>query len=64
VPGDGLCEEGEDAWLRRVMAEADADEGWIPEEQVDEALSGLVPAGSPGGFAQGGPADLMAPGPS
>jgi hypothetical protein len=63
VPGDGFCGEGEDAWLRRVMAEADDDEGWIPEEQAGAALAGLAPAGSPGGFAQGGPADLMAPGP-
>ena len=63
VPADGFYGEGEDAWLRRVMAEADADEEWIPEEQVDAALSGLAPAGSPGGFAQGGPADVMAPGP-
>ena len=63
VPADGFYGEGEDAWLRRVMAEADADEEWIPEEQVDAALSGLAPAGSPGGFAQGSPADVMAPGP-
>ena len=63
APADGFYGEGEDAWLRRVMAEADADEEWIPEEQVDAALSGLAPAGSPGGFAQGGPADVMAPGP-
>ena len=63
VPADGFCGEGEDAWLRRVIAEADADEAWIPGEQVDAALAGPRPAGSPGGFAQGGPADVMAPGP-
>ena len=41
VPGDGFCGEGEDAWLRRVMAEADDDEAWIPEERVEAALAGL-----------------------
>jgi len=63
VAVDGFCGEGEDAWLCRVMAEADEDEGWIPEEQAEAALAGLVPAAGPGGFTQGGPADAMAPGP-
>jgi hypothetical protein len=67
APVDGFCGEGEDAWLRRVMAEADDDESWIAEEQVDAVLAGLAPAGSPGagpgGFAQGGPPDVLAPGP-
>jgi hypothetical protein len=63
VPGDGFCGEGEEAWLRRVMAEADADEEWVAEERAEAALAGLAPAGSPGGFAQGGAAEVMAPGP-
>jgi Domain of unknown function (DUF222) len=61
--GDGFYGEGEAAWLRRVMAEADDDEGWIPEERAEAALAGLEPAADLGGFAQDGPADLMAPGP-
>jgi hypothetical protein len=64
---DGLSGESEDAWLRRMMAEADADEEWIFEEQVEAALSGLGGAvragGDLGGLAQGGVIDAMAPGP-
>jgi hypothetical protein len=64
---DGFFGEDEDAWLRRLMAEADADEAWIPEEQVEAALSGLTgvvgrPADSDlGGLAQGGPIDTKNP---
>jgi hypothetical protein len=64
---DGFPGEDEDAWLRRVMAEADADEEWVPEEQVQAALSGLGGAvragGDPGGLAQDGVTGAMAPGP-
>ncbi len=62
---DDFCGEGEDAWLRRVMAETDAEEAWIPEECVEAALSGLgIAAGRDlGGFARGGPLDVMGPGP-
>jgi Domain of unknown function (DUF222) len=65
---DGFFGEDEDAWLRRVMAETDADEEWLPEEQVQAALSGLAgpvrPAGGDlGGLAEGGVTDAMAPGP-
>jgi hypothetical protein len=64
---DGFPGEDEDAWLRRVMAEADADEEWVPEEQVQAALSGLGGAvragGDPGGLAQDGVTGTMAPGP-
>jgi hypothetical protein len=42
APADGSFGEDEDAWLRRVMAEADADEEWISEEQVGAALSGVA----------------------
>jgi hypothetical protein len=45
------------------MAEVDDDEAWIAEEQVGAALAGLAPAAGLGGFAQGGPAGLLAPGP-
>lgn len=64
---DGLFGADEDAWLRRMMAEAD--EAWVPEEQVEAALSGLTGAvrhaadRDLGGLAQGGPIDAMAPGP-
>src|SRR6516164_6064340 len=69
VPGDGFWWEGEDAWAARLMAEADADEAWIDAESVQAALSvlagGAGPAAGcgPGGLAQGGLLDLMAPGP-
>jgi hypothetical protein len=57
---DGFFGEGEDAWLRRVMAEADADEAWIAEEFVEAAIAGLPAPGAsrpgPAGLAQGGPA--------
>jgi hypothetical protein len=66
---DGLFGEDEEAWLRRMMAGADADEAWIPEEQAEAALA-VLPAdggrpagGDPGGLAQGGVIDAMAPGP-
>jgi hypothetical protein len=65
---DGFSGEDEDAWLRRVMAEADADEEWIAGEQVEAALSGLGGApqtgGDLGGLAQGGAVGAMAPGPA
>jgi hypothetical protein len=69
VPAGGFCGEDEDAWLRRMMAEADGDEAWISEEQVEAALSvlpvggGRSAGGSLSGLAQDGPADVMAPGP-
>jgi hypothetical protein len=64
---DGFFGEDHDAWLRRMMAEADADEEWIPEEQVTAALCGLADGSRAGrdlgGLAQGGPVDTMPPGP-
>jgi Domain of unknown function (DUF222) len=65
---DGLFGESQDAWVRRMMAEADADEEWIPEEQVTAALRGLAGGGrqaghDPGELAQGGLIDTMSPGP-
>jgi hypothetical protein len=41
APADGFPGDSEDAWLRRMMAETDADEEWIPEEQVQAVLSSL-----------------------
>ncbi len=65
VPGDGFLGEDEGAWLRRVMAEADDDEAWIPGEQVEAALSALTGTGQAGssldGLAQGGPLDVREP---
>ena len=65
VPADGFLCEDEDAWLRRVMAEADADEAWIPEEQVEAALSSLAGPGRAGsdlsGLAQRGLLDVREP---
>src|SRR5215469_14123857 len=68
APGDGFSWEGEDAWAARLMAEADADEVWVDAECAEAALSVLAgvssPAGhDPGGLAQSGPADVLAPGP-
>ena len=64
VTADGFFGEHQDAWLRRMMAEVDADEEWIPEEQVTAALCGLAGAGRDlGGLAQGGPIDTMPPSP-
>src|SRR6516165_223298 len=64
VTADGFFGEDQDAWLRRMMAEVDADEEWIPEEQVTAALCGLAGAGRDlGGLAQGGPIDTMPPSP-
>jgi hypothetical protein len=68
VPGDGFSWEDEDAWAARLMAEADADEAWAGAEAVEAALSVLAGTGGPGGhdlggLAEGGPIDLMAPGP-
>src|SRR5215475_6990685 len=66
--GDGFSWEGEEAWAARLMAEADADELWADAEGVEAALAvlaggaGPAPA-DPGGLAQGGLIDLMAPGP-
>jgi hypothetical protein len=71
VPGDGFSWEDEDSWAARLMAEADADEAWAGAEAVEAALSVLAGTGGPGGpgghdlggLAEGGPIDLMAPGP-
>jgi hypothetical protein len=69
APADGFFGEDEDAWLRRVMAEADADEEWISEEHAEAALSGVAGGagqvrGDLGGLAQGGPVDMMPPDPT
>src|SRR5215471_8895911 len=76
--GDGFSGEGEDAWAARLMAETDAEEAWAGAESVEAALDVLAGAGGPGGrdpggrdpggrdlggLAQGGPVDLLAPGP-
>ena len=68
APGDGFSWEDEDAWAARLMAEAYADEAWVDAECAEAALSMLAGARSrgghdPGGLAQGGPVDTMAPGP-
>ena len=71
--GDGFSWEDEDAWAARLMAETDADEIWVDAGSVEAALAvlaGGVGLGGHdlgghdlGGLAQGGPVDLMAPGP-
>src|SRR5215475_2960704 len=66
--GDGFSWEDEDAWAARLAAQADADELWADAEGVEAALAvlaggaGPAPA-DPGGLAQGGLIDAMAPGP-
>src|ERR1700757_885602 len=69
TPAGGFVVEDDEEWLRRVSAEAeDGDEEWITGEDVEAALTALASsaAGSGrdlGGFAQGGLADVLGPGP-